>query len=234
VYGGDTRGRPALVSSYRYPVSPGGLGVRERLGGPEQVFRFVLRRRVANAGAVVLGQAPGVRVSPRLVQAGSEDRLAGYAALPIRINPYEGGYYGIEPVVGVFRPLPGAYDLVFDTPSRRRAGSFTFRFWVDDTTPPHVRLLTGTLAPGEWLRLAVADRGSGVDAQSMRATIDGRFRKVLYVPSQGGVRIAPGRLGRGRHRLVFSVGDFQETKNNENAEVRLPNTRRLSATFVVR
>ena len=94
VYRGNTRGRPARVSSYRYPSAPGPLGVSQRLAGPEQVFRFNVRGRVANAGAVVVSQAPGSHVSPRLVRAGDEDRLAGYTGLPLRLNPYQPDYFG--------------------------------------------------------------------------------------------------------------------------------------------
>jgi len=232
VYRGDTRGKPALVSSYRYPDHPGGLGVTERLLGPEQVFRFVLRRPVANAGAIVLSHARGTAVSPRLVQAGSEDHLTGYAGLPLRINPYQSNYFGLEPVVGVMRPPPGAYDLVFDTRSRRLAGPFTFRFWVDDTTPPTVRVATGRTALGR-LRLTVSDRGSGVDPASMLARVDGGLRRILYWPATGRVEIVVGRLARGRHRLEFTVADYQETKNNEDSDRTLPNTRRLVTTFGV-
>jgi len=234
VYRGDTRKGRALVTSYRYPSAPGPLGVLTRLRGPEQVFQFVIRRRVANAGAVVLSQGPGVHISPRLVRAGSEDRLAGFTALPLRINPYQPGFYGIEPVVGVFRPTPGRYDLVFDTPSRRRAGTFTFRFWVNDTTPPSARLLTPAVSPGQRLRLLVRDRGSGVDSSSLLAEVDGSFRRILYTASSGAVQVALPRLRAGRHRLVFSVADNQETKNTENEHLALPNTRRLVTTFVVR
>ena len=178
VYRGDTRGRPARVSSYRYPSAPGPLGVAQRLAGPEQVFRFTVRGRVANAGAVVVSEAPGSHVSPRLVRAGNEDRLAGYTGLPLRLNPYQPGYFGLIPAVGVFRPAPGAYDLVFDTTSRRVAGRFAFRFWINDTSPPSARLLTRSVARGKLLLVRVSDRGSGVDpstllAQSSTAAIAG-------------------------------------------------------------
>jgi subtilase family protein len=234
VYRGDTRGRPARVSSYRYPAAPGGLGVSARLPGPEQVFRFRIRGRVANAGAVVTWQAPGTRVSPRLVSAGSEDRLAGYPALPIRLNPYQAGFFETVPAVGVFRPAPGAYDLVFDTRSRRLAGRFRFRFWVNDVTPPSVRLLTRSVRRGGPLVLRVRDRGSGVEASSLFATVDGRFRRVVYFPANGRAQVGLGALKPGRHRLVFTASDVQETKNNENAAGVLPNTRKLSTTFRVR
>jgi hypothetical protein len=233
VYRGDTRGRAALVTSYRYPAAPGPLGVSQRLRGPEQVFRLVVRRPVANAGAVVLSQAPGSRVSPRLVRAGSEDRLAGYTALPIRLNPYQPSFFELEPVVGVFRPARGAYDLVFDTAGRRLTGRFTFRFWVDDTTPPAVRLLTRT-ARGGRVVLRVTDRGSGVDASTLLVQVDGRYRRIVYAPGKGRAQVVLGRLGRGRHRLVFTASDRQESKNNENAGATLGNTRRYAATFSVR
>jgi hypothetical protein len=41
-------------------------------------------------------------------------------------------------------------------------------------------------------------------------------------------------IARGRHKLVFSVSDYQEAKNNENAGTTLPNTRTLNTTFAVR
>jgi hypothetical protein len=234
VYRGDTRGRPARVSSYRYPAAPGAIGVTQRLAGPEQIFRFVLRRPVANAGAVVVSRAPGSRVSPRLVHAGSEDRLAGYPALPLRLNPYQASFFGTELAVGVFRPAAGAYDLVFDTASRRVAGRFVFRFWVNDTTPPSVRLLTRTVARGGSLVVRVADRGSGVDLTSLLALVDGRYRRIVWSPGTGHATVQLGTLAAGRHRVVFTASDYQETKNNENANGTLPNTRRLVTTFVVR
>jgi len=233
-YRGDTRGRPDRVSSYRYPAAPAPLGVTERLEGPEQAFRFVLRRAAANAGAVVTSEAPGAQISPRLVHAGNEDRLTGYPGLPLRLNPYQPNFFGLEPVVGVFRPAAGAYDLVFDTFDRRSAGRFTFRFWVNDTTPPVVRLLARTARRGRSLVVRVTDRGSGVDPSSLRARLDSGFHRIVWLPSSGRALVTLGALRPGRHRVVFTASDYQETKNNENAGGTLPNTRRFVATFVVR
>jgi subtilisin family serine protease len=232
-YGGNTRRGRALVSSYRFPSGSSSLGLRAHLFGPEQVFRFVIRSRVANAGARVTSQARGVSISPRLVRAGDEDRLAGFTGLPLRLNPYASNFYGIEPVVGVFRPARGAYDLVFDTGSRRVAGPFTFRFWVNDTTPPSVRLLTRRVRTGAPLSLVVRDRASGVDPTSFVARVDGRYRRVRLGRS-GRVRVAVGSLAPGRHSLLFIAADYQETKNTEDATKTLPNTRRYRASFVVR
>ncbi|HEY6152036.1 MAG TPA: S8 family serine peptidase [Gaiellaceae bacterium] len=232
-YRGNTRRGRQLVASYRFPSGSSALGLRAHLFGPEQVFRFVIRGRVANAGARVTSEAPGVSVSPRLVRAGDEDRLAGFTGLPLRLNPYEPSFYGIEPVVGVFRPARGTYDLVFDTASRRVAGPFTFRFWVNDTTPPSVRLRARTFRAGAPIRLTVRDRGSGVDLTSMVARVDRRYRRVL-LGRNGGVEVLVGRLSPGRHSLLFIAADYQETKNTEDAVKTLPNTRRYATTFVVR
>jgi len=234
VYRGNARRGKALVATYRFPSNAASLGVRVRLAGPEQVFRFRIRRRVENAGARVISQGPGVHVSPRLVRAGDEDQLAGFTGLPIRLNPYEPAFYGVEPVVGVFRPGRGAYDVVFDTPSRRAAGPFRFRFWLDDTRPPTVRLASRTAGAGGALRLVVRDSGSGVDPQSLQAQVDGRTRPVRYDARTGRVELRLGGLARGRHRLMFVAADYQETKNTEDASKTLPNTRRLTRTFVIR
>ena len=48
--------RPALVSRYRYPEAPSGIGVTTTLRGPERVFRFRIAKRVANAGVVITQQ----------------------------------------------------------------------------------------------------------------------------------------------------------------------------------
>ena len=221
-YSGTTAGKPALVSSYRYPEPDGA----RQLSGPEQVFRVHIDRPVANFGVVVLSG----QVTPRIVAAGDENRLAGYTALPLDLNPYRTSYGQTTPVSGVDLPAAGDYDIVFDTPSGRAAGAFTFRFWIDDTTAPTVRVVSrGRTA----LRVAVADTGSGVDAPSLSVTVD-RRRLSSAKLSAGGVRVPLRGLRPGRHTLRVTVSDRQETKNMENVGPILPNTRTLTTTVVVR
>ena len=97
-----------------------------------------------------------------------------------------------------------------------------------------MRLLTRSVRRAGKLVLRVGDRGSGVDWPSLLATVDGRFRRVVYFPGANRAELRLGALGRGRHTLVFTASDVQETKNNENAAATLPNTRRLRATFTIR
>ena len=232
VYRGNTRGRQSRVSCYRYPSDPSAVNVPPCLRGPEQVFRVRLRRPVANFGVVVLSHGRGVRVQPRVVRAGDENRLTGYAALPLNLNPYLPTLQELSPTAGAVRPDAGAYDVVFDTSSRRSAGKFTFRFWVGDTRPPRIKLLTRRVREGRSVRLRISDPGSGVDPTSFHATLDGAPVAIRYHAGRG--RIDTSLLGRGRHTLFVRASDYQEAKNMENTGPILPNTRTLRTTFVVR
>jgi subtilisin family serine protease len=228
-YGGQTKGKPSLVSSYRYPAGPKGV---PRGTGPEQVFRVTLKRPAANFGVAVVSNGPGVRASPRVVSAGNEDRLVGNAGLPIAINPYAKSFGTPRAVAGAIRPTAGRYDVVFETPDGTSPGPFTFRFWIDDVTPPSVRLLTPVVKPRSKPELAVADSGSGVDPDSLEATVDGKSIKLTY--GRGRVVVDLLATPRGRHRLVLRASDYQELKNMENVPRILPNTRVFSAVFRVR
>ncbi len=231
VYEGNTAGQASRVSSYRYPELGLAAGVPTRLGGPEQVFRFRLPKPVTNFGVVVLSRAPRVRVSPRLVQGADENRVVGYTGIPATLNPYQ-GFSVAKPVVGAVLPQPGTYEFVFDTPTGAKPGAFVFRFWVNDTTPPSIRLLGSTVAAGQPIRLAVTDSGSGVDPGSLVVTLGRASAPFTYA---GGILSIPtSRLAAGRKRLTVTAADYQETKNMEDVGPVLPNTRVLRATITIR
>jgi subtilisin family serine protease len=220
-YRGQTRGKPALVASYRYPEA-----TARGFTGPEQVFRVTLARPVANFGVVVLS---GAHASPLVVVGGDENRLAGIAGLPRAINPYLDSYGMARPVAGAIRPAAGSFDVVFDTPADATPGQFSFRFWVNDVTPPTVRLLTPAVKRSARVEISLADAGAGVDPTSVSVTVDGK--PVSFARS--GDRIALRAGTRGRHRLVVQAADYQEVKNMENVPQILPNTRIYRATFRV-
>ena len=232
IYVGDTRGKKSLVSTYRFPEGTLGATIPLDLGGPEQVFHFTLKRPVANFGVVVLSHQKGTRVSPRLVVGGDENRLLGNTGLPVDLNPYSNDGKA-EPVVGAILPTPGTYDFVFDTPTGARPGAYTFRLWVNDTTPPSVKLLTPAVTPGSLVRVGISDAGSGVDPSSLQVMVDGTLADFHYA---GGVlTLSSTHLSRGTHRLTVSAADYQETKNMEDVlDGATPNTRTITTTFVVR
>ena len=229
---GDTRDRPSLASRYRYPDVPTDGVVSASLLGPEQVFRVSLQRPVTNFGVVVTARGTGVQVEPRVVSAGDENRLTGYPALPLNLNPYL-AQFG-EPVLaaGAVRPIAGDYDVVFDSPTAAGAGSFTFRYWVDDTRPPTVSVAQPRVRRGLAVVVSVTDAASGVDPATVTLAVDGKTRAV---PLRGAVlRVPTAGLKRGRHVLRVQASDYQESRNMENVPPILPNTRVLTTTFVVR
>jgi subtilisin family serine protease len=236
VHKGQMRGKRSLVASYRYPADPRSV---PSAAGPEQVFRVRMTRPVANFGVVLVSStAPArFRPSPRVVAAGDENRLTGNAGLPLVINPYLDSFGAGRPVAGAIRPAPGSYDVVFETPAAVTPGAagpgpYTFRYWVNDVTPPTIRLAVRTVKAGARLRFTVTDAGSGVDPQSFEATIDGKAATVT--PAKGGAVVSLARLAAGRHRVALVASDYQELKNMENVPQILPNTRTFAATFTVR
>jgi len=220
------------VTRYRYPDNPTGVGVTTTLRGPELVYLVGMGRGIANFGVVITKRARGITVEPRVVADFDENRLTGYAGLPTNHNPYMDAFQ--EPVLaaGALSPAPGSYAIVFDSATRAGAGAFTFRFWVNDVTPPTLRLRTRVVDGGQEVKVAAIDKGSGIYADSIAATVDGTVASVSY--RYGVVSIPTRNLAPGSHRLRLRVSDVQEAKNTENVARILPNTRWLTATFRVR
>jgi subtilisin family serine protease len=212
---GTTAGGSALVTHYRYPT-----GGDESYPGPERVYRIRVPAGAANAGVAVLAG----NVFPHITLEGSEDRLAGYTAMPLDFNPYRRSYGVRRRIAAVILPAGGTYDVVFDS-TNAGGRPFTFRYWVNDVTPPKlkVRSTRGSIV------VAATDAGSGVDPSSIIATLDGK--RVAARFGSGTIRLAASKR---RHSLVLSVADNQETKNTEDVAKILPNTATLRATLRVR
>ena len=178
--------------------------------------------QVANFGvAVVSGNAV-----PHVVYAGDENHLVGYTGLPQAINPYLTNYGQTRPIAGAILPLPGTYDIVFDTRSAAGAGPFTFRYWVNDTSPPVLLVAPG--APARTIWVSAVDAGSGVDPSSATATIDGHPVPVQYRAGRLVIHATPGT-----HKLRVQVSDYQEAKNMEDVAGVTPNTATVATTVHV-
>ena len=230
VYGGDTTGKPSLVSSYRYP-RPGDR-VPLDLGGPEQVFRFVLTHPVANFGVAVISQGTGRRRPPRLVDGRRREpprRLHGAARRP-------------QPVLELRQRRARRRRRS----CRRRASTTSSSTRAPASAPASSPSASGsttrrrrrcgssprTVSRGSRLELAVTDAG--------RASTRRRSRRgSTATPRRAGSRTAsspfrPPASRRGKHTVRLTVADYQETKNMEDVGPILPNTRMFAASFVVR
>jgi subtilisin family serine protease len=223
-YAGNAATGRANVSFYRYPESTSAAP----LSGPEQVFAVRLAKAPANFGVRIVSQARGVKVTPRVVREDDENRLTGYVGLPGDLNPYRQTFGAPVQAAGAILPSKGTYDVVFDTASRAVAGKFTFRLWIDDVTPPVVKVVgyaRGTLT------LSIVDNGSGVDPSSLQVLVDGSRRAARYKSGRATVKTG---LAAGRHTVRVVVADYQEAKNMEDVLRILPNTRDVTLPFRVR
>lgn len=230
-YAGSTRGKASRVAVYRYPEVPPGGTTTAVLAGPEQVFRVRVERPIANFGVVIISRGRDVSVEPRVVEAGDENRLTGYPALPFNLNPYLVGFGNATLVAGALQPLPGTYHVVFDSATAAGAGPFRFRFWLNDVTPPSARLLDTTVRRGDPLRVRVADGGSGVYLASLAVRLGEREPEATF--RSGIVRVDTSGVAPGTYLLRLQVSDHQETRNMENVARILPNTRVLSARVTI-
>jgi minor extracellular serine protease Vpr len=226
---GDTRRGTKLVDHYRWPSSPAGSGLPRLYPGREELWSFTVPPGARNAGVVAEGG-----VVPQILLARDENRLAGEPALPSNGNPYLETYGRFERASGLLVPTPGRYFVIVETRPGHKPGAYRLRLWIDDRSPPVVSKLTTQFvhSQGE-LRFHVADRGSGVSAPDLVVRVDGTQEDVSVSP-QGEVRVRVGGLEPGRHRLVITAADMQETKNSENASaLALPNTRTVRTAFTV-
>ncbi|MDX6619386.1 MAG: minor extracellular serine protease Vpr [Gaiellales bacterium] len=226
---GDTRDGATLVSHYRWPAGPAGSGLPRAYPGREQLWSFTVPRGARNAGV----EADGA-VVPQILLARDENRLAGEPALPSVGNPYLETYGRFERVSGLLVPAPGRYFVVVETRPGHRPGPYRLRLWINDRTPPRISAVTSHIASGtDTLRFHVSDAGSGISPGDVIANVDGT-QEVVSVSAGGDGRVRVSGLRAGRHRLVITASDLQETKNSENAAaLALPNTRTAHVTFTV-
>ena len=193
-YAGNTRGGRASSPSTATPRFPGAARSRPRSPARNRCSGSCSTRPSANFGVVVTHREPGVRVEPRVVAAGDENRLTGYAALPFNLNPYLAQFGQTR----CSQPAPCDRSQEPTTssstaPTTAGAGRFTFRFWINDMTPPSAKLERARVQRGAPLRHPRTDAGSGVDPATV-AVRDRRKRREVATSRAGVVRIETGGL----------------------------------------
>ena len=221
------------MSRYRYPETPSGVGVTTTLRGPERVFRFRIAKRVVNAGVVITQRGAGARVEPRIVAGARREPAHGIRRAAGQPESVHGRVPRVRARGRRALAAPGEYAAVFDSATRAGAGAFTFRYWVNDVTPPVLRLRTPSVSRGKPALVSATDAGAGVYPRvDPRSPSTARPRRGTL---RGGLLSIPtGGLSPGTHRLRVRVSDYQESKNTENVARILPNTRTATFTFRVR
>jgi hypothetical protein len=237
---GSTRTGANRVTAYKYPVAPFGNApdwppmIED---GGERLYQTFVDRPAVNAGVSVILEPSSAQIDPFYLGAQDESTVQGFAGTPVNVNALTPGYLLPVGAAGAAFPRQQSFFIAVDSgrdrfTGRSHAGSYMLRSWVDDVTPPSVRLLTTRLAAGRpALVLRVRDSQSGVDPMSLTVGYRGVLVGAsLYDPTNGVAvfslpRTTP-RLVNGTLRLRVVASDFQEAKNIDTVGPSImPNTR---------
>ena len=191
-------------------------------GAPRARARFPVPHREARSrtsASSSLSEARGSRVEPRVVAGFDENRLTGYAGLPVNHNPYIDEFRERVLAAGCSRRLRASTRSSSTARPRRARG-------VHVPVLGQRRDAAVAAAPHRERRAAGIPssfrdrRRRGRLPESIGITVDGsRARGTL----RGGSSAIPtGGLAAGTHRLRVRVSDFQESKNTENVARILP------------
>jgi hypothetical protein len=245
---GDTRNGQSRVAAYRYPAAPFGNQPDEPSmveDGGEVVYRTTLPRKTVNAGAVVIDESTGARVDPWYLGALDENSVQGFTGTPVDVNELTYDYEEDVGDAGVAFPAAGTYYVVVDSgrdqfTGKRLAGRYVLRSWVNDVTPPTVRLLTTRVTAGRpTLVFLTTDAQSGVDPSSLTIAYRGELVASSSYRASTGLAVfalpeSVSAVGPGRVRLRLISSDYQEAKNvdTEGPQI-MPNTRTRTVTVHV-
>jgi hypothetical protein len=247
---GDTAKGTSVVSTYCCPSEPFGpppnyVGAPMNEDGAEHLYYTDVTEPVVNFGVSVLASSPGALIDPFVLGSPDENDVQGYAGTPTDVNALT---YDANIDIGAagaqFPRLQRFYvavdsraDPFTDKPLK---GKYLLNAWLNDVTPPAVRLLTTRVTAGRPLIVAQAiDLGSGVDPLSLVIN----YNKALvgasaYDPSSGlivfGIPTAAPKFKAGKTSSIVSASDYQESKNiNTVGNDLYPNTTFLQKKITV-
>ena len=235
---GDTSHGTSRVSAYRFPVAPFGVEPGSppmQEDGAEHVYSLVVKRPAANAGAAVLLQDGSV--DPFFLGALDESSVQGYAGTPVDVNGLTLDSDLPISAAGTEFPRAQTYYVAVDSghdvlTGDSYAGGYLLHAWVNDVTPPSLRVLTRRVSKGRpTIVVRTMDRQSGVDPYSLVIGYHGVLVGPVAYDLGSGLAIFPlpttaPQLSRGHREMLFESSDFQESKNIDTSGRKLlPNTR---------
>ncbi|HVA31590.1 MAG TPA: S8 family serine peptidase, partial [Gaiellaceae bacterium] len=153
---GDTRTGTNRVDAYRYPVAPFGNAPDSppmTESGAETVYETFIAAPAVNSGVSVTLQSSGARVDPFYLGSKDENTVQGFAGTPVDVNALTYDYLVDVGAAGAAFPRQQRFFVSVDSGVDRFsgasvAGRYLLRSWIDDVTPPSVRLLTTRVAAG--------------------------------------------------------------------------------------
>jgi hypothetical protein len=238
-YAGDTRKRRDRLERYRYPADLSGLGLPERWRGPEEVWRFTLTRRVANAGVTIIPRTRSAELWPLLALGSDENRIAGEAGMPLDVGPLPWTTGAPTAAAALVSPGAGTYSVAVESATLRSAGAYELRYWINDLTPPRIRVETGAVVEGERarMRIHITDTSSGVDPASL--VVAGLTRGLgigtpTYNPATGLAEMSLRGVEPGVYRGVVFAADYAQSKDVLGVEPTRQHSRAVLFTLHVK
>ena len=118
---------------------------------------------MANFGVVIIHRGRGSRVEPRVVAGLDENRLTGYAGLPINHNPYMEEFREPTLAAGALSPIPGGVRSCLRQRGASRRGLVPFPLLGERRHPADAATPNALGRPQEQpVRIAASDAGAGV------------------------------------------------------------------------
>lgn len=247
---GSTAVGPSAVSAYCCPSEPFGppptyTGPAMNEDGSEHLYSLELDLPAVNFGVSVLSASAGALVDPWVLGSKDENDVQGYAATPVDVNGLTYDANVDIGVAGVQFPRLKRFYVAVDSradpfTNAPLKGTYQLNAWIDDLSPPVIKILTTRVSAGRPLLVAqVGDGQSGVDPLSL---VIGYGRTLvgasLYDPVTGlalfGLPSDVPALKAGKRRAVAEASDNQEAKNVDVVGVDIyPNTAFKPTTFDV-
>jgi subtilisin family serine protease len=229
------------TTQYCCPSEPFGpppsyFGAPMNEDGAEHLYSIDINRPVLNFGVSVLAESADALVDPWVLGSKDENDVEGYAGTPVDVNSLtfdsnlDVGAAGAEfpRLQRFYVSVDSRADPFTDKPQK---GEYLLNSWVNDVTPPFVRLLTTRVSAGRPVIIGVAvDLGAGVDPLSLvfnyGRTLIGASQ---YDPSSGlvifGIPPQAPKIRVGTQRTIVAASDYQEAKNIDTVGPALmPNT----------
>ncbi|HEX6763469.1 MAG TPA: S8 family serine peptidase [Gaiellaceae bacterium] len=238
---GSTASGVSHVSAYCCPSAPFGqpanyVGAPMNEDGSEHLYSIGINEPVANFGVSVLESTPGSLIDPFVLGSKDENDVQGYAGIPTDVNDLTYDAQIDIGAAGAQYPRQKTFYVAVDSRAdpftdKPLKGGYLLNAWVNDVTPPSIRLLTTRVSAGRPLIVAQAsDGGAGVDPLSLVFNYSGvLIGASAYDPLSGvavfGLPNGAPRLNPGTTRTIIEASDYQESKNIDTVGPDLlPNT----------
>ena len=247
---GDTAAGKSNVSVYCCPLAPFGpppdySGPTMNEDGSEHLYYTDVNEPIVNLGVSVLGSSAGALIDPFVLGSKDENDVQGYAGIPTDVNSLTYDANVDIGAAGVQFPRLQRFYIAVDSradsfTNRSQKGKYLLNAWVNDLTPPFVRVLTTRVSAGRPLLVAQAvDLQSGVDPLSLVVNYNNTLIGAsAYDPASGlvlfGIPTAAPKLKAGTTKAIVAASDYQEAKNiNTVGNDIYPNTAFLQSKLTV-